>query len=231
MVKSASPMRILIVEDEVKVADVIARGLRAEGFAVDTAKDGLAGLEMTTAFEYDLIVLDLLLPHLSGTEVLRQIRTRKLATPIIILTALDDTLDKVRHFEDGADDYLTKPFAFAELLVRIKALIRRGQGTRSSTLKVADLELDRLSRQVRRAGKRIDLTSKEYSLLEYLLSHSGRVLSRTMIVEHVWDESFEGLTNIVDVYIRYLRNKIDEGHAKKLIRTVRGVGYCVEGGE
>ena len=224
-------MRILIVEDEVKVADVIARGLRAEGFAVDIAKDGLAGLEMTTAFEYDLIVLDLLLPHLSGTEVLRQIRARQLATPVIILTALDDTLDKVRHFEDGADDYLTKPFAFAELLVRIKALIRRGQGTRSSTLKVADLELDRLSRQVRRAGKRIDLTSKEYSLLEYLLSYPGRVLSRTMIVEHVWDESFEGLTNIVDVYIRYLRNKIDEGHAKKLIRTVRGVGYCVEGGE
>ena len=231
MVKSLPPMRILIIEDEVKVADVIARGLRAEGFAVDTAKDGLAGLEMTTAFEYDLIVLDLLLPHLSGTEVLRQLRTRKLATPVIILTALDDTLDKVRHFEDGADDYLTKPFAFAELLVRIKALIRRGQGTRSSTLKVADLELDRLSRQVRRAGKRIDLTSKEYSLLEYLLSHSGRVLSRTMIVEHVWDESFEGLTNIVDVYIRYLRNKIDEGHPKKLIRTVRGVGYCVEAGE
>ena len=224
-------MRILIVEDEVKVADVISRGLRREGFLTDTAQDGLLALEMAANFEYDLVLLDLLLPHLNGMEVLRQLRSKGIKTPVIILTAIDDTDVKVREFEEGADDYLTKPFAFPELLVRIKALFRRGQPERTSVLRVADLELDRLTRQVRRAGKRIDLTTKEFSLLEYLLTHSGRVLSRTMIVEQVWDESFEGMTNIVDVYIRYIRNKVDEGHAKKLIRTVRGVGYGIDAEE
>lgn len=224
-------MRILIVEDEVKVADLISRGLRAEGFQTDTAQDGLMALEMVNNFEYELILLDLLLPHLTGVEVLRQLRSKGFKTPVIVLTAIDNTDVKVTQFEEGADDYLTKPFAFPELLVRIKALIRRGQTEATSILRVADLELDRLTRQVRRAGKRIDLTTKEYSLLEYLLSHTGRVLSRPMIIEHVWDESFEGMTNIVDVYIRYIRNKIDEGQAKKLIRTVRGVGYGIHAQE
>jgi two-component system copper resistance phosphate regulon response regulator CusR len=146
---------------------------------------------------------------------------------VLILTARDATADKVRHFEAGADDYLTKPFAFAELLVRAKALLRRGPVSRTSVLRAGDLELDRLSQQVKRGGKRITLTSKEYALLEYLLTNAGRVLSRTMIIEHVWDESFRGLTNIVDVYVRHLRTKVDDPHPKKLIRTVRGAGYCL----
>lgn len=220
-------MRCLLVEDEKKVADFVARGLRAERFAVDVANDGNAGWDLASRFDYDLVVLDLMLPGMTGTELLERIRRKSSSTPVLILTARDATRDKVRHFEAGADDYLTKPFAFAELLVRAKALLRRGPINQASVLRKGDLELDRLSQHVRRAGKRIILTSKEYALLEYLLSNSGRVLSRTMIIEHVWDQSFQGLTNIVDVYVRHLRTKVDEGHPKKLIRTVRGAGYCL----
>lgn len=220
-------MRILLIEDEKKVAEFVARGLRAERFAVDVAHDGPGGLEFAAAYSYDLLVLDLMLPGLSGTEVLKRVRRQKTQLPVLILTARDATADKVEHFEAGADDYLTKPFAFAELLVRVKALLRRGATDRSSVLRVADLEVDRLSQIVRRAGKRIELTSKEYSLLEYLAANAGRVLSRTMIIEHVWDESFEGLTNIVDVYVRHLRSKVDVAHPVKLIRTVRGAGYSI----
>jgi len=212
------------------VADVIARGLRAERFAVDVAYDGNKGWEMVSGVDYDLIVLDLMLPGLNGTELLRRLRRKGGKAPVLVLTARDGTGDKVENFEAGADDYLTKPFAFAELLVRVKALLRRPPVSRDHVLRVADLEVDRLTQQVRRAGKRIELTAKEYSLLEYLASHAGRVLSRTMIIEHVWDESFEGLTNIVDVYVRHLREKVDEPHERKLIRTVRGVGYCLSDG-
>jgi DNA-binding response OmpR family regulator len=179
------------------------------------------------SFQYDLIILDLMLPEISGTEILTQIRQRNSHVPVLILTARDALGDKVQHFEIGADDYLTKPFAFAELLVRVKALLRRGAVNRSNVLRLADLELDRLTQQVRRAGQKIELTVKEYALLEYLLSNAGRVLSRTMIIEHVWDQSFDGATNIVDVYVRHLRNKVDEAHERKLIRTVRGVGYAI----
>jgi two-component system copper resistance phosphate regulon response regulator CusR len=214
-------MRCLLVEDEKKVADFVARGLRAERFAIDVANDGAAGWDFASRFDYDLIILDLMLPGLDGTELLERIRKKTSTTPVLILTARDATGEKVRHFEAGADDYLTKPFAFAELLVRAKALLRRGPMTRSSVLRVDDLELDRLSQQVRRAGERVALTSKEYALLEYLLANAGRVLSRTMIIEHVWDQSFQGLTNIVDVYVRHLRSKVDDGHPNKLIRTVR----------
>src|SRR5579863_143646 len=220
-------MRILLVEDESKVADFVALGLRAERFAVDVANDGKAGLDFATTYNYDLVILDLMLPGISGTEVLKRIRGRGSQAPVLILTARDGTAEKVENFEAGADDYLTKPFAFAELLVRVKALLRRGATDRSSVLRVGDLEVDRLAQQVRRAGKRIELTSKEYSLLEYLVANAGRVLSRTMIIEHVWDESFEGLTNIVDVYVRHLRSKVDVAHPLKLIRTVRGVGYSI----
>ncbi len=223
----STAMRLLLIEDESKVAEFVARGLRAERFAVDVSRDGEAGWEMASTYQYDLVILDLMLPKLSGTEVLRRIRRQSSQVPVLVLTARDGTAEKVENFEAGADDYLTKPFAFAELLVRVKALLRRGATDRSSVLRVGDLELDRLTQQVRRAGRRIDLTAKEYGLLEYLVANAGRVLSRTMITEHVWDESFEGLTNIVDVYVRHLRSKVDVPHANKLIRTVRGVGYCV----
>ena len=220
-------MRILLVEDEEKVSRFITRGLTAERFAVDAAHDGVSGLELATSYHYDLIILDLLLPGMSGTEVLRQLRRADAHVPVLVLTARDALSDKVENFEAGADDYLTKPFAFAELLVRVKALLRRGPVSRASVLRVGDLKLDRLSQQVKRGGRRIELTAKEYALLEYLMANSGRVLSRTMIIEHVWDQSFGGATNIVDVYVRHLRDKVDDAHERKLIKTVRGVGYTV----
>jgi DNA-binding response OmpR family regulator len=220
-------MRLLVIEDERKVADFVARGLRAERYAVDVAYDGDTGWDMASVYDYDLVILDLMLPGLSGTEILQRLRRAKKGAAVLILTARDSTAQKVEHFELGADDYLTKPFAFAELLVRVKALLRRGSANRTNTAQVGDLEIDRLSQSVKRAGKKIELTSKEYALLEYLASNPGRVLSRTMIIEHVWDQSFEGLTNIVDVYVRHLRSKVDDAHELKLIRTVRGAGYCL----
>ena len=220
-------MRLLLIEDEEKVSRFIVKGLMAERFAVDVASEGDRGLELARTYNYDLIILDLMLPGLSGTEVLCLVRRQNERVPVLVLTARDAVTDKVRHFEIGADDYLTKPFAFAELLVRVKALLRRGAISRPNTLRVADLEIDRLTQHVRRGGQRVELTGKEYALLEYLMTNAGRVLSRTMIIEHVWDQSFDGATNIVDVYVRHLRNKIDEPFERKLIRTVRGVGYAI----
>jgi DNA-binding response OmpR family regulator len=220
-------MRILLVEDEKKVAEIIERGLKAERYAVDVCHNGREGWEMAAAYEYDIIILDLMLPEMSGTEILEKVRRKNQQVPILILTARDAMNDKVKNFELGADDYLTKPFAFAELLLRVKALLRRGPVNRSSILRVGDLEIDRQSQNVRRAGKKIELTAKEYALLEYLATNPGRVFSRTMIIEHVWDQSFQGLTNIVDVYVRHLREKVDDVHQLKLLRTVRGVGYCL----
>jgi DNA-binding response OmpR family regulator len=220
-------MRILVVEDEDKVRRFIVRGLKAEGYAVDAVPDGKEGSHYLFSYSYDLVILDLNLPGMPGTELLRQLRRENSQVPVLVLTARDSVADKVENFECGADDYLTKPFAFAELLVRMKALLRRGPVNRLNILWVSDLELDRAAHQVRRNKQAIDLTSKEFSLLEYLMINTERVLSRTMIVEHVWDQSFEGLTNIVDVYIRQLRKKIDEAHEQKLIRTVRGVGYSI----
>ena len=223
-------MRILLAEDEKKVADIIVRGLKAERYAVDVHHDGQTAWEAAKAYDYDLIILDLMLPGLTGTEILEKVRRKNSSVPILILTARDGMADKIKNFETGADDYLTKPFAFAELLLRIKALLRRGPVNRSSVLRVGDLEIDRFSQNVKRAGKKIELTAKEYSLLEYLATNPGRVFSRTMIIEHVWDQSFEGLTNIVDVYVRHLREKVDDAYSVKLLRTVRGVGYSLNDG-
>jgi DNA-binding response OmpR family regulator len=220
-------MQILIVEDEEKVVRFLSLGFKAEGFVVDHATDGKTGFEMALGTLYDLCIVDLMLPGISGVELICRLRQHNCNVPIIVLTARDAVDDKVRSFEAGADDYLTKPFAYAELLVRIKALLRRRQVNGSNILRIGGLEIDRLNHQVKWNGKKIRLTQKEYALLEYMAINSGRVLSRAMIMEQVWDRSFEGLTNIVDVYMRQLRKKIDEPFKQRLIHAVRGVGYSL----
>jgi DNA-binding response OmpR family regulator len=223
-----SDMRILIIEDEQKLAEILLRSLRGEGFTVDNAPTADDGFHLAASDNYDLVILDLLLPDGSGTELLRRLREGRHKVPVLVLTARGELETKVENFEAGADDYLTKPFALPELLVRARALMRRGPAVQETILKLADLELDRLTRQVRRSGRRIELSPKEYSLLEYFLLNPGRVLSRSMIIDRVWDQSFEGFTNIVDVYVRQLRRKIDEGFDVRLIRTVRGLGYSID---
>jgi two-component system copper resistance phosphate regulon response regulator CusR len=221
-------MRILLVEDEEKVARLVKRGLKEEGFNVDVASDGRFALQHLDHYLYDLVILDLNLPNIPGKEVLKSIRTGKRSLPVLILTARDALADKVVHFDLGADDYLTKPFSFTELVLRVRALLRRGAPAGSNdTLQVADLVLDRPAHTVKRGDETLAMSAKEFALLAYLMENKERVLSRTMIVENVWDHSFEGLTNIVDVYIRLLRKKIDDGRNRKLIRTVRGVGYGI----
>jgi DNA-binding response OmpR family regulator len=222
-------MRLLLVEDEKKVAEFVARGLRAELYAVDVCHDGLTAWKMASECEYDLIILDLMLPELNGTELLKRIRQNGSRSLVLILTAKDAVAEKVRNFEFGADDYLTKPFAFMELLVRVKALLRRGTTERVNAVEIGDLEINRLTKQVRRAGKKIDLTAKEYALLEFLAANRGKALSRRVIIEHVWDNTFEGLPNIVDVHVRNLRGKMDTGYPTRLIQTVRGTGYILKG--
>jgi two-component system copper resistance phosphate regulon response regulator CusR len=224
-------MRILLIEDDEKVARAVSTGLEAERFAVDRVGDGLEGLDAARLGTYDLIILDLMLPGLSGTELLKRLREVNSDVPVLILTARDAISEKIANFEAGADDYLTKPFAFAELVVRVNALLRRGVTQRANIIRIADLEIDRSQHHVRRNGTSIKLTSKEYSLLVYMALNAGRVLSRSMIVDHVWDHSFEGLTNIVDVYVRHLRTKIDEPNKQQLIRTVRGQGYYMSENE
>src|ERR1700722_8099233 len=220
-------MRLLLVEDDPKLADFVARSLRAERLTVGMVADGGEALSDIDSHEYDLLLLDLSLPRVSGSEVLRLVRRSNPTLPILILTARDATPDKVRHFEAGADDYPPKPFDIAELLVRVKALLRRARGPHADVIMISDLEVNRLTREVRRGAQNIELTAKEYALLEYLLSSPSRVFSRSMILQHVWDQSFEGVTNIVDVYVRHLRRKVDDPFQVKLIHTVRGVGYCV----
>jgi heavy metal response regulator len=223
-------MRILVVEDEKRIADFLGRGLQGAGYAIDVAQDGATALQFTHDTDYDLVILDLMLPDMDGLKVLERLRSRGAGPPVLILSARGQVDDRVKGLETGADDYLTKPFAFVELLARVRALLRRGQPT-PEKLQVADLALDCARRKVMRGTETIELAPKEFGILEYMMRNKGRPLSRTMIVEHVWDMDYDGLTNIVDVYIRHLRSKIDDRFNQKLIHTVRGIGYMIEAPE
>jgi two-component system copper resistance phosphate regulon response regulator CusR len=221
------PARVLLVEDEKRIADFLQRGLDSNGYSVDHAIDGQTALEKVHEVDYDLVILDLMLPDMDGLSVLEKIRNRKVSPPVLILSARGGVDDRVKGLELGADDYLVKPFAFVELLARVRALLRRGLPT-PEKLTIADLVMDCARRRVTRGGEPVDLAPKEYAILEYLLRNRGRPLSRTMIVEHVWDMEYDGLTNIVDVYIRHLRSKIDDRYPVKLIQTIRGIGYMLD---
>ncbi|HSJ75406.1 MAG TPA: response regulator transcription factor [Gemmatimonadales bacterium] len=221
-------MKILVVEDDRTVGQYVKRGLEEQRYHADLVEDGMEGLRLASGGRYDLIVLDLRLPEMNGLEVLRTLRDRGNTTPVLVLTAQDAVDFKVQALRSGADDYVTKPFAFEELLARVEALGRRPKEIRSPVLKVGDLELDGETREVRRGGERIELTPKEYTVLEYLMRHAGRVMSRTLITEYAWDYHFDPGTNIVDVVINRLRKKVDTGQAQKLVHTVRGVGYVVK---
>jgi heavy metal response regulator len=221
-------MRILVIEDEKKVADFVKRGLKEEGYAVDVASDGEDGLFQASEIAYDLILLDLMLPKIDGISLCRKLRENDIQTPLIMLTAKDSVKDKVTGLDSGADDYLTKPFSFEELLARIRVLMRKGKNHQPARLQVADLVLDLVSHKVWRGKEEIILTVKEYALMEYFLRNAGTVITRTMIAEHVWDINFDTFTNVIDVYVNYLRNKIDKGQKNKLIHTIRGRGYILK---
>jgi DNA-binding response OmpR family regulator len=221
-------MKILVVEDDRTVGQYVKRGLEEQRYHADLVDDGMEGLRLASGGRYDLIVLDLRLPEMNGLEVLRTLRDRGNTTPVLVLTAQDAVDFKVQALRSGADDYVTKPFAFEELLARVEALGRRPKEIRTPVLRVGDLELDMATREVRRAGERIELTPKEYTVLEYLMRHAGRVMSRTLITEYAWDYHFDPGTNIVDVVINRLRKKVDSSHPQKLVHTVRGVGYVVK---
>ncbi len=220
-------MRILVIEDEKKVANFIKKGLEEEHYAVDNAYDGESGLYMAEVNEYDLIVLDLMIPKIDGLEVLRRVRANRNNVPIFVLTAKDSVEDIVRGLDAGCDDYLTKPFEFLEFLARVRALLRREKIDKDPILRIEDLTLSLVTHKVMRRGKEIELTAKEYSLLEYFMRNPDKILTRTMISEHVWDYHFDSMTNVVDVYVNYLRKKIDKGFELKLIYTIRGVGYLL----
>jgi heavy metal response regulator len=221
-------IRILVIEDEKKVARFLKQGLEEEDYAVDIAPDGERGESQALDESYDLIILDVLLPKKDGFQVLRALRGKGLTAPILMLTAKSATEDKVEGLDSGADDYLAKPFAFSELLARVRSLLRRGTAEKATMLVVGDLQLDTMTRKAVRAGKSIDLTGKEYALLEYFMRNTDRVLTRTILSEHIWHYNFDTGTNIVDVYINHLRAKIDDGHDKKLLQTIRGVGYVLK---
>ncbi len=221
-------MRILVVEDEKKVSAFIKQGLEEESYVVDVAYDGEEASKLLSSCEYDLVILDLMLPKKDGYQVLKEYRSKGGKIPVLILTAKDSVEDVVKGLDLGADDYLRKPFSFMELLARVRALLRRGRPDMGSVLKAGDLELRLADRRVFRGGKEIELTSKEFALLEYMVRNKGKVLTRTMISEHVWKQNFDSSSNVIDVYITYLRRKIDKGFDKKLIKTIRGVGYMIK---
>ena len=219
-------VRVLVIEDESKVANFIRKGLQQEQYAVDVAHDGEEGAYQAQNFDYDVVILDLMLPKVAGLDVLRKLRAQKPSLPVLVLTAKGSVGDRVKGLDSGADDYLAKPFAFAELVARIRALLRRGQ-QEDSKLRVAGLEMDTATHQVARDGRRIDLKPKEFALLEFLMRNAHRPVTRTMIIEHVWDIHFDAISNVVDVHINSLRNKIDRGESTPLIHTIRGVGYVL----
>lgn len=221
-------MRILLVEDEKKMAAFIKRGLTEQHYTVDVAYEGNEGLFLAETNPYDLIVLDVMLPGKDGFSVCRELRQKNIDVPIMMLTAKDDLKDKVFGLDSGADDYLTKPFAFEEFLARARVLLRRQRGTVTTTLTVADLELDQLTHTVTRAGKTVELTNTEYALLEYLMLNANQVVTRTMILEHVWGQDFDSFSNIINVYVNYLRKKVDTDFPVKLIHSVRGTGYILK---
>jgi two-component system OmpR family response regulator len=221
-------MRILLVEDEPKMAAVIARGLRHEGYAVDTASDGDDALFQARVNDYDAIVLDVMLPGTDGFEVCRTLRRERRWAPVLMLTARDHVEDRIDGLDAGADDYLVKPFSFGELLARLRALVRRRPRERPPVLRAGDVELDPASHVVRRAGQDVELTPREFALLRFLLENPDEVLTRTRLLEHVWDANYDGPSNVVDVYVGYLRKKLEHPFARPLIRTVRGVGYTLE---
>jgi heavy metal response regulator len=221
-------MRLLVVEDETKLARFIQQGLTEEGYAVDVATDGEMGLAMALDRVHDLIILDIQLPKLNGLQILQELRQARLPTPVLLLTVRATIEDKVLGLDAGADDYLTKPFAFQELVARVRALLRRRAEAEPPVLQVGDLRLDPARRVVSRGEKRIDLTPREFALLDYFMRNPGRVLTRTMIAEHVWDYTFDTTTNVIDVYVNYLRKKIDPDRQPKLLYTVRGVGYVLK---
>jgi len=222
-------VRILVVEDQKKTSQFIRKGLVEHGYAVDVVQDGPEAESQAQVHDYDLIILDVMLPGQDGLQVCRNLRRMKVHTPILILTALSSTEDKVKGLDSGADDYLGKPFEFAELLARIRALVRRHQSARPR-LKIADLELDTAARKAVRGGREITLTAKEFALLEYLMQNAGKVVTRTAISEHVWDIHFDNESNVIDVYINFLRKKIDQGFKTKLLHTVVGTGYVLKEG-
>src|SRR6478672_5742343 len=221
-------MRILVVEDEPRMANVIAKGLREQSYAVDVAPDGINGLYQASINDYDVIVLDVLLPHRDGYEVCRELRQRGNTTPVLMLTARATVDDRITGFDAGADDYLTKPFSFRELLARIRALLRRDSQLRPDVLEIADLVVDSASHRVVRANKEVQLTAKEYALLEYLARRRGQLVSRAEIAAHVWDDSFDPFSNTIEVYMNRLRKKIDGDHPTKLLHTRRGEGYMLD---
>ncbi len=221
-------MKILVVEDEKKVASFIQRGLEGEGFTVEVAYDGESGVEMGSEGNFDLILMDVMLPKMDGLQAIKALREKGVESPVLCLTAKDTVEDIVAGLDSGSDDYLTKPFAFAELLARVRALVRRGTQERGAEITYADLRLDPVAHKVWRGDSEIDLTAKEYALLEFFMRNPETTLTRTMIAEHVWDYTFDSFTNIIDVYVNYLRKKVDRDYTNKLIHTVRGIGYVLK---
>jgi two-component system, OmpR family, response regulator len=221
-------MRVLLVEDDVKLAGALRRGLQREGYALDVAATGDEALRQVDVYDYDAVVLDVMLPGIDGFTVCDELRRRELRMPVLMLTARDSVSDRIKGLDAGADDYLVKPFDFGELLARLRAVLRRGPSERPSVIKVGDLRIDPAAHLVAREGRQVELTAREFAVLEFLASNAGKVVSRTALLEHVWDENYYGSTNVVDVYVGYLRKKLERPFDRRLIRTVRGVGFKLE---